>query len=345
MKAVVFHNHGGPDVLRYEDVDVPQVGPTDVLVKVQAIGCNYNDIWARLGLPGMKFDLPHISGSDAAGEVVEVGTAVTDIKVGDQVVVHPPVTCRRCEMCTSRREYFCRSFKIWGFQTGPNDGAYGEYARIPAVNAVPRPKNLTWEEAASMPLVTLTSWHMLVTRARLRPGQSVLVWGATSGIGVIAIQIAKLFNARVLAVAGTQEKLEVARSLGADELINYKTQDVAAEVRRLTDRRGVDIVFEHTGAETWPTSIKSLTWGGTLVICGNTTGYDAMTDLRFVFNKQLNLLGCHQGSKADLLEAMRWVEAGRIKPVVGEVLPLRDAARAQQMMETGVKIGKVVLQP
>ncbi len=345
MKAVLFREHGGPDVLRYEDVDDPTIGPTDVLLRVKGIGCNYNDIWARLGLPGVKFDLPHISGSDAAGEVVAVGPAVRDVKVGDDIMVHPSLACRQCEACTSGREYFCRSFKIWGFQTGPNDGAYAEIARIPAANAVPKPKRLSWEEAASMSLVLLTSWHMLVTRARIQPGQDVLVWGATSGIGVVAIQIAKLFNARVLAVAGTVEKLDVARSLGADEVINYKEQDVAAEVRRLTNKRGVDIVFEHTGSETWPTSVRSLTWGGTLVTCGNTTGHEAVTDLRFLFNKQLNLLGCHQGSKAELLEAMRFVESGRIRPVVGAALPLRDAAHAQTMMETGQKIGKLVLVP
>src|SRR5207247_8208010 len=175
--------------------------------------------------------------------------------------------------------------RFWGFQTGPNDGSYAEYARIPEANAVPKPRKLSWEEAASIPLVLLTAWHMLVTRAGIKPGQDVLVWGATSGIGVMAIQIAKLFNARVLAVAGTDEKIQVARELGADETINYKEQDVAAEVRGLTGKRGIDVVFEHTGAVTWPVSVAALTWGGTIVTCGNTTGYEAVTDLRYLFNK------------------------------------------------------------
>jgi NADPH:quinone reductase-like Zn-dependent oxidoreductase len=345
MKAIVFHEHGGPEVLKYENVEEPRVGPNDVLLKVHAIGCNYNDIWARRGLAGMKFDLPHISGSDAAGEVAAVGEAVRSVKVGDSIVVHPSLSCRMCHACTSGHEYFCRRFKIWGFQTGPNDGSYAEYARIPEANAVPKPPKLSWEEAASIPLVLLTAWHMLVTRAGIKPGQDVLVWGATSGIGVMAIQIAKLFNARVLAVAGTDEKLQVARELGADATINYKEQDVAAEVRSLTGKRGVDVVFEHTGAVTWPVSVAALTWGGTIVTCGNTTGYEAATDLRYLFNKQLNLLGCHQGSKAELLDGLQWVERGQIRPVVGTVLALPEAARAQELIERGDKIGKLVLTP
>lgn len=345
MNAVVFHEHGGPEVLRYENVEDPRIGPNDVLFKVRAIGCNYNDIWARRGLAGMKFDLPHISGSDASGEIVAVGEAVRSAKIGDRVVVHPSLSCRVCRACTSGHEYFCRQFKIWGFQTGPCDGSYAEYARIPEANVVPKPEKLSWEEAASVPLVLLTSWHMLVTRARLQPGHEVLIWGATSGIGVMAIQIAKLFNARVLAVAGNDQKLEIARQLGADETINYKQQDVAAEVRRMTGKRGVDIVFEHTGAATWPISVAALTWGGTIVICGNTTGYEAATDLRYLFNKQLNLLGCHQGSKAELLEGLQYVERGKVRPVVGTVLPLREASRAHEMIEIGDKIGKIVLTP
>src|SRR5437667_1485514 len=174
---------------------------------------------------------------------------------------------------------------------------------------------------------------MLVTRAGIKPGQDVLVWGATSGIGVMAIQIAKLFNARVLAVAGTDEKIQVARELGADETINYKEQDVAAEVRGLTGKRGIDVVFEHTGAVTWPVSVAALTWGGTIVTCGNTTGYEAVTDLRYLFNKQLNLLGCHQGSKAELLDGLPWVERGQIRPVVGTVLALQEAARSEELIE------------
>ena len=345
IKAVVFHEHGDVNVLKYEDAPDPRVGPKDVLVKVRAIGTNYNDVWARRGLAGMKFDLPHISGSDVAGEIVEVGSAVTAAKVGDPVISHPSLACRVCEMCTSGREYFCRQFKIWGFQTGPYDGGYAELARLPEANVLPKPANLSWEEAASMPLVLLTVWHMLDTRAHLGPGEDVLLWGASSGLGVIGIQVAKLFGARVIAVAGTDEKCKRALALGADDAINYRTQDVVQEVRRLTAKKGVEVVFEHTGAQTWERSIASMGWGGRLVICGNTTGYEAKIDLRFLFNKQLNLLGSHQGSKAELVRGMREVAAGRIKPVVDSVLRLEEAKKAHVKIEAGDHFGKIVLVP
>ena len=345
IKAVVFHEHGDVNVLRYEDAPDPKLGPKDVLVRVRASGTNYNDVWARRGLAGVKFDLPHISGSDVSGQVVEVGSAVTMATVGDAVVSHPSLSCRVCEACTSGREYFCRQFKIWGFQTGPYDGGYAELARLPEANVLPKPANLSWEEAASMPLVLLTAWHMLDTRAQLKPGEDVLFWGASSGIGVIGIQVAKLFGARAIAVAGTDAKCAKAKTLGADETINYNTQDVVQEVRRLTNKKGVEVVFEHTGAGTWERSLASMAWGGRLVICGNTTGYEAKTDLRFLFNKQLSLLGSHQGSKAELVRGMREVAAGRIKPVVDSVLPLRDAKKAQEKIEAGDHFGKIVLVP
>jgi len=293
----------------------------------------------------MKFDLPHISGSDAAGVVTEVGSEVTSVKVGQEVVVHPSMSCRICEACTRGQEYFCRQFKIWGFQTGPLDGGHAEYARIPEANAIPKPARLSWEEAASIPLVLLTAWHMLVTRARLGPGEDVLIWGAGSGVGSVAIQIAKTIGARVIAVAGTDAKCEKARTLGADHAVNHASQDVVAEVRKITNRKGVEVVFEHVGQATWERSLAAMAWGGRLVICGNTTGFEAKTDLRFLFNKQLSLLGSHQGSKAELLEGLRLVEAGRIRPVVHRVLPLKDAAEAQRLMEGRAQFGKLVLVP
>jgi NADPH:quinone reductase-like Zn-dependent oxidoreductase len=345
MKAVVFEEHGGVEALQYKDVAEPKVGPNDVLIKVRAAGCNYNDIWARRGLPGMKVLLPHISGSDAAGEVVEVGSEVSDFKPGDEVMVYPGLSCRTCEFCANGRDTFCRQYKIWGFQTGPLDGAHGEFVRLPAFNVIPKPKGLGWEEAASLPLVLLTAWRMLVGRARIQAGDFVLVWGAAGGLGTMAVQICRTVGARAIAVAGSDEKLEFCRKLGAEHLINRKTQDVAEEVRKITNRRGVDIVFEHVGNATWPQSVASLKWGGTLVICGATSGFEAVTDLRFLWNKQMNLLGSHMGNKTDLLEAMRWVESGQIKPVVSQVFPLREAGRAQTLMEDGEVMGKLVLVP
>lgn len=345
MKAIIYPQHGGVEVLRYEEVPDPKPLPSEVLIKVRATGMNHNDLWARRGLPGMKFLLPHIPGSDVAGEVIGQGERVQSVEIGQKVVVHPGVSCRICPACASGREYFCRSFKIYGFQTGPLNGGYAEMIRIPEANVIPKPERLSWEEAASLPLCLLTVWHMLITRAKMQPGQEILVWGAGSGIGSIAIQIAKAMHCRVISTASTEEKAKRARELGADEVVDPYKQDVVAEVKKFTNKRGVDLVFEHTGEKTWERSMASLTWGGTIVICGNTTGFEAKTDLRFLFNKQLNLLGSHQGNKAELVDAMRLVEQGVIRPVVDSVFPLKDAAKAQQRMEESKHFGSLVLVP
>jgi NADPH:quinone reductase-like Zn-dependent oxidoreductase len=343
MKAVVFEEHGGVDVLKYTDVPEPETSPNEVLIKIKASGCNYNDIWARRGLPGVSTIMPHISGSDAAGEIVGIGAEVSNVKVGDEVVVFSSLSCGTCEACARGDVFFCRQFRIWGFQTGPLDGAHAEYGKVPAFNVVPKPKGLTWEQAASMPLVLFTAWRMLVSRARIKPGDFVLIWGAAGGLGTMAIQICKLFSAKAIAVANGDDKLEAARQLGAAHVINRSKQNVAEEVKRITERRGVDIVFEHVGEATWPTSVQCLKWGGTIVTCGATTGFEAKTDIRFLWNKQLNLLGSHMGNKAEFLDAWRFVESGEIRPVVSVALPLKEAGLAQQAMEDGNVIGKLVL--
>ncbi len=356
MKAVVFDQHGGPEVLHHSEVPEPELTPNEVIVKVRAAACNFNDIWARRGLPGMKVILPHVSGSDVAGEVVAVGSEVGQgdratgfnnlpIKVGDEVVVHCGLSCRVCEACTRGDEFFCKQFKIWGFQTGPLDGGHAEYIRIPAANLLPKPKNLSWEAAASIPLVLVTVWRMLVTRARIRPNDSVLIWGAAGGLGSMAVQIARLFNAHPIAVIGSSKKEEFVRCLGAEHVIDRSRESVPEAVKRITDRRGVDIVFEHTGAETWQDGVQSLRWGGTLVTCGATTGFIGQTDIRFLWNKQMNLLGSHLGNKGELIDAMKFVESGHIRPVVHRTLPLRDAAEAQRIMENAEVQGKLVLVP
>jgi NADPH:quinone reductase-like Zn-dependent oxidoreductase len=342
VKAAIFKNHGGPEVLEYADVPEPSIRANEVLVEVKACALNHLDIFVRGGLPGIKIPLPHILGSDVAGVVHEVGELVTWVKPGDEVMVQPGVSCGHCDACLSGQDNLCREYDMIGYR---RDGGYAELVAVPGVNIVPKPPELKWEEAAALPLVTITAWHMLVTRANVQPGENVLVHAAGSGVGSIAIQIAKLRGARVITTASSDEKLAKARDLGADELINYTQAEWPKEVRRLTDRKGVDVVVEHTGAETWPGSISSLTNNGRLVTCGATSGFDAQTDLRQVFYRHLTLLGSFMGSKAELLEAMKFVSEKKIRAVVDRVLPLREARQAHELIEDRAQFGKVVLQP
>lgn len=342
MKAVIFRQHGGPDVLEYADVPEPRIRANEVLVQVKACALNHLDIWARGGLRGIEIPLPHILGNDVAGVVKEAGELVTWVNAGDEVMVQPGVSCGHCEACLSGHDNFCPEYDIIGYR---RDGGYAEFIAVPGVNIIPKPAKLSWEEAAALPLVTVTAWHMLVTRANVQPGETVLVHAAGSGVGSIAIQVAKLRGARVITTASTDEKLAHARELGADETVNYTGGDWPKEVRRLTGRKGVDVVVEHTGAATWPGSIATLKHNGRLVTCGATSGYDAQTDLRQVFYRHLNILGSFMGSKAELLEAMKFVEQGRIRAVVDRVLPLSEARQAHELIENRAQFGKIVLRP
>lgn len=341
MKAVIFHQHGGPEVLTYEDVPDPSIGPTDVLVTVRACALNHLDLWVRRGLPGRPAVLPHIPGSDISGVVAAVGAAVTRVKPGERVVISPGVSCGQCPACLRGDDNLCRQYEIIGGYR--RDGGYAEYVAVPEVNVIPLPDEISFVEAAAFPLVFLTAWHMLVTRARIKPGEDVLVMGAGSGVGMAAIQIAKLFNARVIATAGTDAKLEKARQLGADDVINHSTSDILDEVKRLTDRRGVDIVIEHVGSAVFDKCVLSLAPGGRLVTCGATTGYEATVDIRYLFSRQLSLLGSFMGSKGELMEAFRFFVAGRLKPVVDRTFPLVEAAVAHRLMEERQHFGKIVL--
>jgi NADPH:quinone reductase-like Zn-dependent oxidoreductase len=345
MKAIVFDRHGGPEVLQYRDLPVPEISPNEVLLRIRAIGVNYNDIWARKGLPGMDFVLPHVSGSDAAGVVEAVGSEVTTVTVGDEVVVNGSFSCGSCPHCVRGDPFGCSDYRIWGFQTGPCLGAQAEYARVPARNVLPRPPDLSWTEAASLALCLVTAWRMLVVRARIKPGDFVLVWGGAGGLGTMAIQICRLFGAQAIAVANSEAKLRLCRELGADFGIDRTTQRVVREVQRITARRGVDVVFEHVGAATWETSCLSLAPGGTIVTCGATTGFQAPIDLRFLWTKQQSYLGSHFGTTAELADALRFVRRGLIRPVVMEELPLRDVARAHEVLEGDRATGKIVLVP
>ncbi|HZH29845.1 MAG TPA: zinc-binding dehydrogenase [Pyrinomonadaceae bacterium] len=342
MKATIFRQHGEAEVLEYRDVDEPRIRADEVLVEVRACALNHLDVWARKGLPGIEIPLPHILGNDIAGVVREAGEVVDWVSPGDEVLLQPGVSCGHCAECLRGRDNLCVSYDMLGYR---RDGGYAQFVAAPAVNVIPKPPNLSWEEAAALPLVTVTAWHMLVTRAAVQPGEDVLIHAAGSGVGSIGIQIAKLRGARVIATAGSDEKLEKARALGADDVVNYTRADWPKEVRRLTGKKGVEVVFEHTGAETWPGSIGALARDGRLVTCGATSGYDAHTDLRQVFYRHLSLLGSFMGSKAELLDAMKFVERGQIRAVVDRALPLAEARRAHELMEDRAQFGKLVLIP
>jgi NADPH:quinone reductase-like Zn-dependent oxidoreductase len=342
MKAVVFQKHGGPEVLELTEAPAPEITPAEVLVEVKACALNHLDVWVRGGLPGIKIPLPHILGNDIAGVVREVGSLVNWVSVGDEVLVQPGVSCGHCAECLGGRDNFCRDYDILGYR---RNGGYAQFVAVPGVNVIPKPNNLSWEEAAALPLVTVTAWHMLVTRANVQPGEDVLIHAAGSGVGSIGIQLAKLRGARVIATAGADDKLAKAKALGADELINYRNEDWPQQVRRLTDRRGVDVVFEHTGAATWAGSIAAAKNNARIVTCGATSGYDALTDLRQVFYRHLTIMGSFMGTKAELLAAMKFVERGAIRAVVDQSLPLEDARRAHELMEDRAQFGKLVLLP
>ncbi|MBI3989615.1 MAG: zinc-binding dehydrogenase [candidate division NC10 bacterium] len=340
MKAVVFHQQGGLEVLKYEDAPDPKAGPGEVLIRVKACGLNRLDIWVRERLPGVP--LPHIQGTDVAGEIAEMGPGGEGFHIGQRVVVDPALSCGRCEYCLAGEDNLCLRFKILGYQV---NGGYAELVKVPAVNCVPIPDRLPFEEAAAVPVNFLTSWHMLITRARLRAGESLLVQAAGSGIGSVAIQIAKLAGARVIATAGSDEKLKKAKELGADHGINYQKTDFPQEVLKLTNSRGVDVVFEHVGPATFEGSLKSLARGGRLVICGATTGPKADFEIRPFYTKQLSIIGSMVGTKREFLEVIRLVGEGALKPIIDNVYPLKDAAAAQKQMMDRDFFGKLILKP
>jgi NADPH:quinone reductase-like Zn-dependent oxidoreductase len=340
MKAILLDQHGGPEVLRYTDAPEPELRSAEVLVRVHACALNHLDLWVRGGLPGVPIPLPHIPGSDVAGVVGKIGPNVTNIKLGQKVLLAPGVTCGKCAACLAGIDNRCPKFTNLGYMI---DGGCAEFVRCPEVNCFPYPENLSFEQAAAVPLVFQTAWHMLITRAQLQPGEEVLVLGAGSGVGSAAIQIAKMFGCRVIATAGSEAKLAKAKELGADEVINHKSQKIKDEVRRLTAKRGVDVVFEHVGTATWDDSIISLARGGRLVTCGATTGYDAKIDLRFLFSRQLSILGSYMGTKSEFATVLKLVAAGKLKPVLDRTFPLSECAAAHTYLEKGEQFGKVVL--
>jgi NADPH:quinone reductase-like Zn-dependent oxidoreductase len=342
MKAIVFTQHGGPEVLRYTEVAEPRIDPSEVLVRVRACALNHLDLWVRRGLPGIQIPMPHIPGSDVSGEVAQVGNLVPHVKVGQRVLLAPGLSCGQCAHCVGNADNLCRRYTIFGYMV---DGGCAEYVKTPGVNVIPIPGDLSFEEAAAVPLVFLTAWHMLATRVRLQPGEDVLVLGAGSGVGSAAIQIAKVMGARVIATAGSESKLRKAKELGADETIDHSKQDIAAEVKRLTERRGADVVVEHVGTATWESSVMSLAPNGRLVTCGATTGFQAKLDLRHLFSKHLSILGSYMGSKAELHAALRLIGQRKLRAVIDRVMPLADCSLAHELLEKREQFGKIVLRP
>lgn len=344
MKAIRFHEFGGADVLKFEDAPKPTIGPNDILLQLKAAALNHLDLWVRSGDREKNIPLPHIPGSDGAGVIAEAGSAVDFLKVGDKVLISPGISCGHCEMCLGGTDNLCRTYHVLGTK---EDGTYAEFVKLPATNVLPIPDGLDFNQAAAIPLVFLTAWHMLVSLIKIKPGETVLVHAAGSGVGSAGIQIAKLFSAHVITTAGSEEKLAKAKSLGADEVINYKEKDFVEKVKLLTGKRGVDIVFEHTGGDIFEKSIPALAKNGRLVTCGATADYVGRIDLRYVYAKHLTLFGSFMGTKREMMEVLRFFRKGegniQLKPVIDSVFPLEKASEAHKRMEERKNFGKIVL--
>ena len=342
MKAVIFRQHGGPEVLEYADVPEPALLPGHVLIRVKACSINHLDLWIRQGIPAYHITLPHISGCDVAGIVERVGSGVTRMKAGERVVLAPGLHCGTCEWCRRGEDSSCASYRIRGAAT---DGGYAELTVARAEDALPLPLEVPFEEAAAYPLVFLTAWHMLIGRAKLQAGEAVLVHAAGSGVGHAAILIAKQFKATVYTTVGSDAKAAKAKLLGADAVINYQREPFQERINALTDGRGVDVVVDHIGPQTWEGSIKVLAKGGRLVTCGATSGPSVPLDLRYVYSRQLSVLGCMMGTRAELEAVSRLINQRALRPAVDTVFPLSQARAAQERMLARDVFGKLVLTP
>jgi NADPH2:quinone reductase len=342
MKAVTFHEHGGPDVLRFEDVADPQPARGEVLIEVRATSVNHLDIFLRRGMPGVHVPLPKIPGSDAAGIIRAVGPDVTTVAAGQRVTINPGISCGHCEFCAAGYGSQCVKFTIVGEHS---NGAHAQFVVVPEHIVLPIPDSVSFEEAAAAPLVFVTAWSMMVSKGNIRPGEDILILGAGAGVGTAAIQIAKLSGCRVFAAASTEEKLQRARQLGADVLINYKTTEFDRKIRELTNKRGVDAVIDYIGADTWVKSLRSARRGGRVLTCGATTGFAPQTDLRQIFFRQVQVIGSTMGSHREFLDVMKLIFSGKLKPVIDRVLPLHEAAKGHELVESRNVFGKIVLVP
>lgn len=340
MRCVVVREHGGFDRLLHEEREIPDPGPGQVRVRMCAVGLNHLDTWVRRGVPGHTFPLPLVASSDGSGVVDAVGRGVVQVREGDEVVVLPGISCGACEMCQTGLDHLCRHYDILGESC---DGTSAEYVCLPVANVAPKPSGLDMEQAASICLVFQTAWNMLVRRAELRAGETVLVHAGLSGVGSAAVQIANALGAQVIATAGGAAKCQRVADLGAHHVIDYRATDFAAEVRKLTGKAGVQIVFEHVGEATWGGSMKCLSRGGRVVTCGATTGGSVPVSLHQVFFKSLSILGSTMGSKGDLRQILRMFDQGRFRAVLDRALPMAEVAEAHRLLEAREAMGKVVL--
>jgi len=342
MKALAFNEHGGLEKLNYQDVPDPKIAPTEVLVRVRACALNHLDLFVREGLPGLKLPLPFWSGCDIAGDVAEVGAAVQGVKIGDRVAVNPNLNCGRCEYCIQGEDSLCISYGIVGEHTY---GGLAEYVKVDGRNVLKLPDAISYEGAAAFTLVNMTAWRMLVTQAARRAGEDLLILGVGGGVSSTAVQIGKLCGARVWVTSSSDDKLQRAKALGADECINYTKEDWVKVVSERTGKRGVDVVLENVGAATWKGSLRALAKGGRLVTCGATSGPIGETDIRVVFWKQLRIIGSTMANRREFNQVMTQFFRGRLKPIVDRVFPLKDGAEAQRLLAEGKQFGKLVLVP
>lgn len=340
MKAAFFKEHGGPDRVEFGDLPEPAAGPGQVRVRVKAAALNHLDIFVRSGILGIPVALPHVMGSDGAGVIESVGPGVTRVKPGDEVVLNPGINCGECEFCLSGEHSLCVTFHLIGEHIA---GTFADIVVAPAMNAYPKPAGLSWEESAAFPLTFLTAWRMLVTKARVKPGESLLIVGIGGGVAVAALQIAKLLGLDVFVTSGSPEKLDRAKALGANAGIDHGGTDFSREIRKLTGKRGVDVVLDSVGKATWKQSIAAAARGGRLLTCGATTGPDPQTDLGRIFWNQLTVYGSTMGTHAEFAGMLKLFRDGKVKPVVDAVFPLSEAGKALRRLEEKRQFGKIVL--
>jgi NADPH:quinone reductase-like Zn-dependent oxidoreductase len=339
-EAMVIERHGGPEVIERRTIDLGQLGPRQVRVRVHAVALNHLDLWVRRGGPAFDLQYPHRLGADIAGVVEALGAGARGANVGDRVMVHPAISCGACTACKQGRDNLCRSYHILGEST---QGGYARHVHVPDDNLLPIGDDLDFTTAAALPLVTLTAWQMAFRKGEVRPGHSVLVNAAGSGVSTMLIQMCKLAGARVIASTTSAAKVEPARALGADAVILSSEQDLSKEVKRLTGKVGVDIAFDHVGGSLFEKSLAATRWGGRVVICGTTAGFTPAIDLRSIFFKQLEIRGSTMGSKGDLAEALPMMLDGRLRPVVDRTLSLWEAPAAHRLLEERQVFGKLVL--